>query len=56
MMITNVINAPKKECKLVLNFDNLKHSFDYGYSFYMTSLFEIWCDKGIKKWKNYKIL
>ena len=40
----------RKDCKLVLSFSNLSHSFRSGYQFYMTSWFGIWINEGIKPW------
>lgn len=41
---------PREECKLVLTPLNLHRSFRYGYWFYMTSWYQIWCNQGIEPW------
>lgn len=40
----------RKDCKKELSLNNIKHSFLYGWNFYMTSWFEIWCNNGIEDW------
>lgn len=40
----------RDDCKKVLTFSNLKRSYRSGYSFYMTSWYDIWKREGIKDW------
>lgn len=40
----------RSECKKVKSFRNYYHSFQYGWSFYMTNWYSIWMREGIKPW------
>ena len=42
--------VPRKECKKVWSFKNIKSSFNYGHRFYMTNWYDIWVREGIKPW------
>jgi len=37
-------------CRKVWTWKNMKHSFYYGWNFYMTNWYDIWCRSGIKDW------
>lgn len=40
----------RSECKKVWTLENIMQSFKFGWHFYMTSWFDIWCREGIKGW------
>jgi len=40
----------RPDCCKVWTWKNIKHSFNYGHTFYMTAWFDIWCASGIKTW------
>lgn len=42
--------APRSECKKMMTFKDMWHSFKYGYKFYMINWYSIWIHKGIEPW------
>lgn len=42
--------VPRKDCRKVLSFKNIIHSFKSGRYFYMTSWYSIWKRNGIENW------
>lgn len=40
----------RKDCKKIWTVANIRHSFFFGWNFYMTSWFDIWCRGGVKGW------
>lgn len=43
----------RSECRKVYTVSNMLHSFKYGYWFYMTSWYDIWCRNGIESWMKF---
>ena len=44
------IYAKKNKCKKIWSLNGCLNSFRRGYSFYMLSWYDIWCQKGIEDW------
>lgn len=40
----------RADCRKVWTLANIRASYRYGYNFYMTSWYDIWCREGIKEW------
>jgi len=40
----------RSKCKKSWTLKNMRHSFQFGWNFYMTYWFDIWCWEGIKDW------
>ncbi|MFA5408685.1 MAG: hypothetical protein WC343_07950 [Bacilli bacterium] len=40
----------RNDCRKVWSWRNCRHSFAFGWNFYMTNWYDIWCQAGIKDW------